>query len=832
MAERDRLALGDAPLTAVVAAAGFGKTTLVEGWRRRQARAAYGTFDAFYRTNARDVGLVLADCARELGAAEDVLVDAIGLLPPDGDRLGAEFVFRTAEALRGIGEPFVCFLDDLQGLSAETGRDVGRLISTVADPQRRFVVATRIDPPWPLQRWRVAGFAEVVTADRLRLTGDEIAELLPPELASRAPAVSRVTGGWPAAMEVVRWRLAADPDLDLEKEVLDLVDYVIEEVLPELPEAETRVLTRTSILQHFPASVAVAVSGEVTAARILHDVQRRTSMVTQLPDGRYSYQAVLREALHRKLSQVEPEAEEHLHRRAAEAWLDEPDTFSTLSNAMDHLIAGRAWTEAIELTRQRVGEIDRHARLDRFVGWLDAIPGRQWRDDLEMALLYCYANLRIGRPAQALEGLHDPTIERNARAAAVAKLIYAWTTGWVTDPREALRLCDEAEPVLISLDEAAQHEGIPQFPGVSRFELAAGIAAGRANAMLGRWDEAAEGLRRMLRHRAEVGAMDQAGVCGSLSYVLAMQGDVAAARAYAEEALQLARDAGLANHHVRIVPALLGQAASSVVTGDRDAALATLRDAASRCRPLRAANLLASCGQIAAMAGVSHSFLAEVDPPLTAATLPIVEQFVTATAARDRSRLGDHAGAERLLQTTSPHELTLAAWVEILLCRAERRSVARWLLRLPVPTDRHGRIVRLLAEASVAASAADASRRATEAADLATEGSLVGVLMNAPAQLWERLDPERITHPMLLEAAARLGTRTALPETLTSRELEVLRLLPYVGSTSELASRLFVSVNTANWHRSNIYRKLGVRRRRAAIERGIELGLVTPDPHG
>lgn len=830
VAERERLTFGPTPLTAVIAPAGFGKTTVIEGWRRRVATATYGTFDPFYRANARDIGLVLVECARELGVAESLLVHAIDLLAPEGDELGAEFVARLAKALREVDGPYVCFLDDLHGLSEAASRDVGRLVSAIADERHQFVVASRVDLPWPIERWRITGFAVVVSADQLRLTSEEIAQSLPAEFAHLAPAAHRATGGWPAAVEVIRWRLAANPDvdLDLETEVLDLVDYVLAEVLPVLPEAEMRVLTRTSILQPFPTSVAVAVSGEATAARILFDAHRRTSLITVQDDGRYSYHAVLRAALHRQLEHTEPELEQQLQLRAAEAWLDEPDTFTALTNAVDHLIAGRAWADALHLLRRRLVQIDRNGRLDRFVEWLDAIPGRQWRDDVELVLQYGYANLRIGRPAQAIESLHDPVVGRNDHAAAVAKLTYAWTTGWTTDPREALRLCEQAAPVLAALDQVAERDGVPQFPGVRRFEVAAEIAVGQANAILGRCEAAIEGLQHVLLHRSDIAAMQLPVINGALAHALAMMGDVGAARARAGEALQAAAEAGLANHHVRTVPAHIGLAVVAAMTGDRDSALATLNDAAERCRPFRAANLLAVCGQIAAMCGVSHSYLEEVDPPLTAAVIPVVEQFTVAAAARSRCRLGDQAGAERLLRTKAPHEAMLGAWVEVLLHRAERRSVRRWLTRLDGPNSRHGRIVRLLSEAAVAESATDRSRRVSEAAELAHEGQLIGVLMNAPGQLWPLLDAERSPHPMIIETIARLDGPKALAHQLTARELEILRLLPYVNSAGELAARLFVSENTANWHRRNIYRKLGVHRRRDAVARGVELGLIAP----
>jgi LuxR family maltose regulon positive regulatory protein len=62
-------------------------------------------------------------------------------------------------------------------------------------------------------------------------------------------------------------------------------------------------------------------------------------------------------------------------------------------------------------------------------------------------------------------------------------------------------------------------------------------------------------------------------------------------------------------------------------------------------------------------------------------------------------------------------------------------------------------------------------------------------------------------------------------EPLSKRELEVLRLLGTDLDGPDMARALVVSLNTVRTHIKNIYRKLGVRNRQAAIRRGGELGL-------
>jgi LuxR family maltose regulon positive regulatory protein len=61
---------------------------------------------------------------------------------------------------------------------------------------------------------------------------------------------------------------------------------------------------------------------------------------------------------------------------------------------------------------------------------------------------------------------------------------------------------------------------------------------------------------------------------------------------------------------------------------------------------------------------------------------------------------------------------------------------------------------------------------------------------------------------------------------LSERELQVLRLLATDLNGPEVARRLVVSVNTLRTHTRNIYAKLGVNSRRAAIRRAGELHLL------
>ena len=68
--------------------------------------------------------------------------------------------------------------------------------------------------------------------------------------------------------------------------------------------------------------------------------------------------------------------------------------------------------------------------------------------------------------------------------------------------------------------------------------------------------------------------------------------------------------------------------------------------------------------------------------------------------------------------------------------------------------------------------------------------------------------------------------RRAMVEPLSSRERDVLRLLGTDLNGPEIARELVVSLNTVRTHTKNLYMKLGVNNRRAALRRARELDLL------
>jgi LuxR family maltose regulon positive regulatory protein len=85
---------------------------------------------------------------------------------------------------------------------------------------------------------------------------------------------------------------------------------------------------------------------------------------------------------------------------------------------------------------------------------------------------------------------------------------------------------------------------------------------------------------------------------------------------------------------------------------------------------------------------------------------------------------------------------------------------------------------------------------------------------------------ERLLGAFADEARA-LEPEHVLPDPLSEREMEVLRLVATGASNKDIAGELFIALSTAKKHVGNILVKLDTPNRVQAIARGRELGLLS-----
>ena len=78
-----------------------------------------------------------------------------------------------------------------------------------------------------------------------------------------------------------------------------------------------------------------------------------------------------------------------------------------------------------------------------------------------------------------------------------------------------------------------------------------------------------------------------------------------------------------------------------------------------------------------------------------------------------------------------------------------------------------------------------------------------------------------------VKEASKVNREKAKAQQLSDREIEVLQLLAQGHSNQQIADQLFVSLNTIKTHISKIYQKLNVSKRTQAVQKALEMAIIS-----
>ncbi|HEU5434587.1 MAG TPA: hypothetical protein VFU81_23135, partial [Thermomicrobiales bacterium] len=373
------------PLTAVIAPAGFGKSTLVAEWLEAASIPfAWVTLD-HGDAQAERFAAHLAAAVAPIAPSANAVVDELLADPPAPmSEIGASL----ADALFDLTEDAVIVLDDCDcAASPEFGALLDGLIAHMP-PLAHLVLIARADPPLPLVRMRGRGLLNEVRAVDIRFTAAETQSLLAKfgatdTDAATIAALHEHTGGWPAALAMAARALPALP-LGSAAELatggasrLQMMQFFIEEVLAQQDPAAQALLVRTSIVDRFTAALADALldgpDAEAGSAEII-DRLVRADLVLEPIVGRPGWvrsQPIFRNLLFHHLTRgYSPAAVADLRRRAG-AWLADHDM---IDEAIPHRLAAGDDAAAAELVERRAQRALDHEAWDELRGWLDLLP--------------------------------------------------------------------------------------------------------------------------------------------------------------------------------------------------------------------------------------------------------------------------------------------------------------------------------------------------------------------------------------------------------------------------------------------------------------------------
>ncbi|MFD0722851.1 LuxR C-terminal-related transcriptional regulator [Streptomyces globosus] len=828
----DRGAQG--PLTLVTGAAGSGKTALVASWARSRASSSPVVW----------LSLDEQDTPQTFWAhvVEGLRRGGVPVGGGLGDGADPGLPVRVAAALEEPRVPLVLVLD---GLDRVRGPDVCsglRFVVEHAGPAFRLVVLGRSEPGLPLHRYRVEGRVAEIGGRDLAFTRSEAARLLQAAQGGRAPDGRVVdlllerTEGWAAGLRLCALAMAhAEDPLAFAGSAAAarqaVSDYLLTEVLAVQPAASRELLLHAGVLGRVHPDLAAALTGRTDCEAVLHDLVRRHAFVEPVSGTRwFRVHPLFTAVLRGRLRSRQPALEALLHRRAARWYAARRRT----AEAVEEAAAGGEWPYAAAqavrhlavgplLARPAGAPPTAAAALARMpehtpgaAAGLVAAACCLVRDDV--------AGCRARLPRAERDLVHEP-------AAGPAELLTL----------ELLRLL--SAPDAGAADRAARRvaELVPLLPDEERArhpEIEPLCQYGRARALLGdgRIRAAREGFAEAVRACADGAPALLSRCLGRLALADAAEGALSAAEEHGTAALDAA-DGGGVPEEDRSGAAWLALASVAVERGDLRTAAAHLDRAAGHADtghdPVLAAEHSALRAQLEVAGGRWHAALAVLDAPRPPGPAGAAARLALAHAGaalahgdRDTALTALRAVPEALpARTVLLAQAHLAAGQSAQALRLAARAEGSAEATLP---DRV-RLTLLRAHCALLDGDETAARdRLLHALDTARPELLRRPF--AEAGPWLRhlvagLNGHSSAYEWVTAGAPRAADGMPVEE-LSPREKEVLALVARMMSTEEVAAELQLSANTVKTHMRGIFRKLGVSRRRDAVERARDLHVI------
>ncbi len=812
-------------------------------------------------------------------------VGASGLPLLDSGQSPIETVLATLlNELSAVPQDVVLVLDDYHEVDVPDIHEGMAFLLEHLPPRLHLVITTRADPALPLARLRARGELVEIRAADLRFTPDEAAAYLNEAMglaltASDVAALEARTEGWIAALQLAALSIQGREDVagfiaGFAGDDRYIVDYLVEEVLHRQPDHVRSFLLQTSVLDRLSGPLCDAVTGEDGGNAMLEALDRGNLFLVPLDDRRrwYRYHQLFADVLRARLLDEQPGRAQVLHGRASD-WYEEN---GERSEAIDHAIAAEDFERAADLVELAIPATTQHRREATLRRWLEALPDELLRVRPVLSNAYAGSLLVRGevegveerlRDAERWLGAMDGTVvgpgegagsmvvvdeaafRRLPGSVAVHRagqaLILGDAAGTVAHARRALDLVGEDEHLarggaagLLALaswtsgdlEEASRWyaAAMASLEKAGHLSDVIGCALALADIRLaqGRLGEALRVFERGLALATGQGGHVLRGAADmhvGISTILRERDDLEGARRHLSEAGALGEENGLPQNRYRSRVAL---AAIRQAQGDLDGALELLTEAerlyvgdfspdvrpvaALKARVWIAQGRLAEASEWARERGLSAADELSYVHELEHATLA---RLLLAEGAHDRSARATREATELL-------ERLLAAAEE----GGRNGSVIEILVLLTLARRAHDDVPGALASLHRALAMAEPEGYVRVVVD---EGPPMAALLKLAAKQRNASRYVRRLLAAVAPAEGRTLVEQPLIEPLSERELEVLRLLGSELDGPDIARELVVSLSTVRTHTRNIYAKLGVNSRRAAVRRAAELGLLS-----
>lgn len=834
-------------LTLISAPAGFGKTTVLTSWLAETGRRyAWFSLDEADNDPVQFLEYVIAGFQQ---VDNSIGRTVLSLLHSPQKPPVNSLLVSLINDLVATDTELTFVLDDYHLITASAVHEIVGVLLERLPPTVSLVIISREDPPLPLARLRVRGQLTEVRERDLRFTLDEAANFLNTTMGlalspENIKALETRTEGWIASLQLAA--LALHDQQDHPEHFIaaftghdrHVVDYLITEVLDKQTVEVQVFLRQTAILDRFSAPLCDALTGRTDSQFMLERLDDANMFLIPLDHSRewYRYHHLFAEFLRITLSTVE---RRELHLKAMN-WYDANGWQSqSIHHALAFAKLSGDFSAAERLLIENAESALFRGNILTLVGWLDAIPEARLQTNVSLAIYKGWVSIFTDdfpgavKYAQLAESPSQPISHSDqgrlrllwgyialgrqdyvqvARESIEALNLFPtnalnWRILAYWIQAEALERNDNIEKAIDVWKQASKAAGQLDSPLLFTALLDSFLA--KALDENGQRTAAITICEAALRD-----FVDDAGnmipLAGILLNTLAqlhyMGNNLDKARVNVDQAIALTQQLGLSGLLLWNYGTL---ALIAYAEGNIEAAL----EAAQRAKRINQEESASHGGWVESIEitiHLRHGYKAlvqkwadSVDFSLGVTYLQM-DQYI----AYCRLLMAEKRLTEVDEQLTSLAEFALA------------RGLYRWLITV--------RILQALV-AHRLGKRSTASDRMQDAVQRAAPQNYRRLFLNEDADTLELLKFTRGLAPVfvdtILNTQREQENTASLPDALSERELEVLRLIAAGLSNAEIAERLVISVGTVKLHINHIYSKLQVSSRTQALARARELML-------
>jgi len=861
-------------VTLISAPAGYGKTTLLSSWiHSRGVNTAWFSISEGDNDPARFLSYLILSL--------DTITGDMQLTLPGEQLLTLEEVRQDhlvplLNVLSQQKDPLVFVLDDYYLIQNQVVQDMMAYLLENAPSHVHFFLATRADPALPLARLRGRGQVNDIRMNDLRFEVEEAVRFFAglPELnldQNQISTLHRRTEGWISGLQMISVVLRGRNNVsDFIRSFSGshhyIMDYLQDEVLNQVPEEIHNFLLRTSILDRLTGSLCDALREKgalktMSGSEILRELEQANLFIIPLDERRewYRYHHLFSDLLRSRLARQDPDCFPQLHRYASD-WFER---HGFIDEAVEHALESRDSEFAADLVEKYAQTILMRSETTTYLHWVQELPPEQMRRRPRLTVYRAWALLLQGSPLAMVEVMMEEgcDIEKPSGSVCALEAFILMSQGKV---REGVRMAEEALDLLPEDELYLRNVAIICAAGgrISLGEVESGIqmldyaaehhqrTGNRAAALMilcetaelrvkqMRFDEAEQLYQRAL----QLGPTADGGLVPIAGQAKMGLGTLALERFELEKAENLLLEGIDLSRRWSLISTLEGHFSLSLLysaSGETrklqdtldvledltvrfdaseldDVIVGVLRERVHAWRGDQ--DSLAQWVSERELNGVPEKKPARFSEDMMASRiykyeLPIAIRWLMAEGRFEQALRAIQELEEMAAQADRPHLI-----IEANLLRAHT---------LLLQGDRDSALQKLH-KAVLLAHPARASRQ------FLVEGDAILDLLRLGKDHWK--DPEAAEFAgSLLDMAKSIivsgsgekpGTASDLFESLSARELEVLRMLPSSLTAEALAKKLVISVNTLRTHMKSIYAKLGVHSRHEAVVKASELDLL------